>query len=142
MAKTLLSASQRQHCQTLSSQPAPTGQRARALLALDTGASQALAAEQTGLTLGQVRYCLRRFRAIGMALFDATPVAAARPKVTVAATPATPKKKSDGKKGNKKSAKKTGKKDKKDKKDKKFTIKNEKSGKKKSKEKNKKKKKK
>ena len=37
-------------------------QRARVLLALNEGMSQEQVSEQTGLTIGQVKYCLQRFR--------------------------------------------------------------------------------
>lgn len=40
----------------------PDGERAAALLALDDGATQAEAAEKTGLTKGQVQYALKKFR--------------------------------------------------------------------------------
>ena len=142
MAKTLLSASQRQRCQTHAKQPAPTGSRAQALLALDGGASQAQAAEQAGLTLGQVRYCLRRFRAIGIALFDDAPASPALvPQSADKPAPQTSakKKRSGDKKDNKKSAKKAAKKDKKSKK--KDSTSGKKGGKSKSKDKKKKKKK-
>lgn len=66
----LLSGAQRTFCQARAEQPAPNGPRAKALLALDQGNTQQQAAEQSGLSIGQVRYCLRRFRAIGQAMFD------------------------------------------------------------------------
>jgi hypothetical protein len=45
------------------------GQRAIALLAINDGATQAQAAQQAGLTPGQVKYWLTRFREIRLAIF-------------------------------------------------------------------------
>ena len=45
------------------------GQRAIALLAIDGGASQAEAARQAGLTPGQVKYWLGKFRQVRMQIF-------------------------------------------------------------------------
>lgn len=108
----LLTAQQRKLCQTQSNQPAPNGPRAKALLALDEGNTQQQAAEASGLSLGQVRYCLRRFRTVALDLFDpATPTAnkPAAKTVTAAATdgataskPAKDNKKSKNKKDDKK----------------------------------------
>ena len=47
----------------------PYSQRAQALLALDEGLTQAEAGRQAGLTSGQVRYWLRKFRTEGTAIF-------------------------------------------------------------------------
>ncbi|EKF73196.1 hypothetical protein A11A3_15027 [Alcanivorax hongdengensis A-11-3] len=125
MNQTLLSAGQRQRCQQLSRQSSTDGQRAKALLALDQGATQAQAAEQAGLSLGQVRYCLRRFRTVGEALFESTAPAKASPAAPKAtakpaekkktATAGKTKKSEGGKKKNKdkKADKKADKKDKK-----------------------------
>ncbi|WP_414433358.1 helix-turn-helix domain-containing protein [Alcanivorax sp. IL1] len=66
----LLTSAQRTFCQARSDQPAPNGPRAKALLALDQGNTQQQAAEQSGLSLGQVRYCLRRFRTVSLEIFD------------------------------------------------------------------------
>ena len=43
--------------------------RARALLALNEGVTRAIAAEQSGLTLGQVRYLLTAFNEKHLAIF-------------------------------------------------------------------------
>ena len=84
----LLTAQQRKLCQTQSNQPAPNGPRAKALLALDEGNTQQQAAEASGLSLGQVRYCLRRFRSVGLALFDTPTTTGNKPAVkTVAPSP-------------------------------------------------------
>lgn len=64
-----LSPQERAACQLLSTGKAPHSQRASALLALDQGVTQAQAAENTGLTLGQVRYWLGRFREVRLAIF-------------------------------------------------------------------------
>lgn len=96
----LLSSAQRIFCQTQADQPAPNGTRARALLALDQGNTQQQAAEQSGLSLGQVRYCLRRFRTVALEMFDTE---------SNAPTTASPSdsKAEKGSKGKKKGAKKT-----------------------------------
>jgi hypothetical protein len=96
----LLSSTQRTFCQARAEQPAPEGPRARALLALDQGSTQQQAADQSGLSLGQVRYCLRRFRTVALEMFDAESNAPA---------PASPnnRKAEKGSKGKKKGTKKT-----------------------------------
>ncbi|THB78622.1 MAG: helix-turn-helix domain-containing protein [Desulfobulbaceae bacterium] len=48
-------------------------QRAQVLLLLDDGKSHAQASAETGLTIGQVRYALTRFRKLGEAMFPAFP---------------------------------------------------------------------
>lgn len=47
----------------------PYSQRAQALLAINDGATQADAGSQVGLTKGQVRYWLTKFRAGGTGIF-------------------------------------------------------------------------
>jgi len=137
----LLTAQQRKICQTQSNQPAPNGPRAKALLALDMGSTQQQAADESGLSIGQVRYCLRRFHAVALDLFNpATPSASKPAAKTVtsakdgAGKPAKNTKKSKNEKssnkgkalkpvkpksekGDKKSKKKNKKSDKKDKKE-------------------------
>lgn len=56
-------------CKQLASTPAPNGPRAQALLLLAAGHSQQQASEKTGLSPGQVRYALRRWRAMGPSMF-------------------------------------------------------------------------
>jgi hypothetical protein len=51
-----------------------TSQRAQALLLLDEGFTHASAAHESGLSIGQVRYALRTFRAKGLELFPEAPV--------------------------------------------------------------------
>lgn len=95
----LLSSTQRTFCQARADQPAPEGPRARALLALDQGSTQQQAADQSGLSLGQVRYCLRRFRAVALAMFDADSPASTTPSPsTRKADKARKEKKKSGKK--------------------------------------------
>lgn len=48
---------------------APHSQRALALLALNENSTQAQAAEQAGLTRGQVKYCVARFRKLRLSIF-------------------------------------------------------------------------
>ncbi len=67
---TLLTAEERTVCEQINTQgESPHNQRAQVLLAIDAGSSQAQAAEQSGLTIGQVRYCLRRFRELRLGIF-------------------------------------------------------------------------
>ena len=98
-------------------------QRASALLAIDSGATQEQAGQQAGLTKGQVKYWLGKFRQVRMEIFpeqvvseeETDQVSKAKPvdkKIKSAKgskkTKKTKKKKKKGKKG-KKSKKKKGK---------------------------------
>jgi outer membrane biosynthesis protein TonB len=56
-------------CERVAAGAAPWSQRAQALLALDEGATQSGAGERAGLTHGQVRYWLGRFRQDGLSIF-------------------------------------------------------------------------
>ena len=58
----LLSPEERAVCARLAAGEAPWSQHAQSFLALDAGATQAAAGEQAGLTTGQVKYWLGRFR--------------------------------------------------------------------------------
>lgn len=59
----LLTLEERAICERVSTRDQPPhNQRAQALLALDEGLSQIEASERTGLTAGQVRYWLSKFR--------------------------------------------------------------------------------
>ena len=60
---TLLSLEERTACQKIARRKSLYGQRAKALLALDKGATQAQAGQQAGLTRSQVKYWLSKFRA-------------------------------------------------------------------------------
>jgi len=59
-------------CKKLSVLEELNGRRARALLALDEGHTQTQAAAESGLTLGQVRYWLAKFRIERMGIFPET----------------------------------------------------------------------
>ena len=86
------------------------GQRAVALLAIDGGASQAEAARQAGLTPGQVKYWLGKFRQVRMKIFPTevlkTEQAASEPAESASADKAKESKKPKGKKDKKKAGKK------------------------------------
>lgn len=75
MAKTktqenqLLTPEERAACGGIAKAEAPYSQRATALLALDEGTTQMQAAGQAGLTKGQVRYWLGKFRQDRLAIF-------------------------------------------------------------------------
>jgi hypothetical protein len=85
MAKTkiqenqLLTSEERAACEGFASGDPPHSQRAIALLALDNGATQAQAAGQAGLTKGQVRYWLDRFRQERLAIFPEESFASPQP---------------------------------------------------------------
>ena len=89
------------------------GQRALALLAIDEGATQAQAAQQAGLSPGQVKYWLAKFRQSRLAIFPDQVLEAAgqvsQPEMAAEPTPSTekPKKKGKTKKAKKKKAKKS-----------------------------------
>ena len=65
----LLTPQEREICQILASGKSLDIQRAHALLALDEGATQSQAAQQSGLTRGQVKYLLGKFREERLTLF-------------------------------------------------------------------------
>ena len=100
----LLSAQERVAFRMISSGNDLHGQRALALLAIDEGATQAQAGQQSGLTPGQVKYWLGKFREIRLAIFPDQVLEAAgqdplssQPEVTVEPTPAAEKPKKKGK---------------------------------------------
>ena len=64
----LFSPAERAACEQVAAGTAPSSQRALALLALDEGATQKEAAQQSRQTVGQVRYWLGKFRKEGMAI--------------------------------------------------------------------------
>ncbi len=53
-------------CKKLAASDLADSQRAAALLAIHQGATQAAAAGATGLSIGQVKYIVTRFRRLGM----------------------------------------------------------------------------
>ena len=65
----LLSQLDRKRCEQILTRTDIHGQRAKALLALDDGASRAEAAEQASLSPGQVRYALARYKKLGLGIF-------------------------------------------------------------------------
>jgi hypothetical protein len=104
----LLSEQEREAFKMISTGNDLHGQRAIALLAIDGGATQAQAAQQAGLTAGQVKYWLGKFRQVRMEIFPEQIL-----KTDKAESQKKKSKKSGGKKGKKKSKKKQGKKAKK-----------------------------
>ena len=71
VAGKLLSPEERAVCAQLATGEAPWSQYAQSFLALDTGATQAAAGEQAGLTAGRVKYWLGRFRSDRLDIFPA-----------------------------------------------------------------------
>ena len=65
----LLSSQEREAFKMISTGNDLHGQRAIALLAIDDGATQKQAAERSGLTTGQVKYWLGKFRQVRMEIF-------------------------------------------------------------------------
>ena len=121
----LFNPKERAVCERVAAGEAPWGQRAQALLALDEGATQVEAGDRAGLTLGQVRYWLDRFRQDGLSIFPEGEEAE-----TTEIEAAEAAKKSKKKKKKKRKAKKTQKsKDKKKPKKKKAKKKGKKKGK-------------
>jgi hypothetical protein len=89
------------------------GQRAIALLAIDEGATQAAAAQQAGLTRGQVKYWLGKFRQVRMQIFPEEVLKAEQIEKESEAASKAGKPKKTKKSKDKKRKKKTGKKSKK-----------------------------
>ena len=73
------------------------GQRAIALLAIDDGATQAEAARQAGLTRGQVKYWLGKFRQVRMQIFPEELLAAEQQEKAPGETSAAQKPEKSGK---------------------------------------------
>ena len=68
---TFLTSEEQAVCQQIAAREAPHSQRASALLALNEGTTQAQAAEQGGLTPGQMKYWLTKFRKQRLGIFPA-----------------------------------------------------------------------
>jgi len=87
------------------------GQRAIALLAIDQGATQAEAAQIAGLTRGQVKYWLEKFRQVRLQIFPEAllqiELIEQQPGETKKSSKSNKSKKGKEKKGKAKSAKKT-----------------------------------
>jgi transposase-like protein len=81
-AETLLTPKERADCQKIARKKSLYGQRAKSLLALDKGATQAEAGQRAGLTRSQVKYWLSKFRAERLEAFpeDVLPAVKAPPK--------------------------------------------------------------
>jgi transposase-like protein len=67
--KQLLSSEERAVLSQIATKEPPHSRRAQALLAIDEGTTQTEAGRQAGLTHGQVRYWLIKFRESGMSAF-------------------------------------------------------------------------
>ena len=76
----LLSTKEQAVCKNLSSQRTLEGKRAKALLALSDGDTQAIAAKKSGLSYGQVKYLLTIFRKKGLSVFPEITEAEKKPK--------------------------------------------------------------
>ena len=90
----LLNPASIQQCEQLAGNADIQGKRAKALLELNKGDSNSIAAKKSGLTAGQVSYLLGRFKKVGMALFDAKVVKKAPVKKAVAKKAVTKKSRS------------------------------------------------
>lgn len=77
--ETLLSTDERTTIALLAQQPTLNGKRAKALLAIEDGATQAAAAQTAELTPGQVQYFLHKFRDKRLGAFPAGELAALAP---------------------------------------------------------------
>jgi transposase-like protein len=88
-AETLLTLKERATCQKIARRKSLYGQRAKALLALDKGATQAEAGQQVGLTRSQVKYWLSKFRADRLQAFpeEVLPAVKTPPKPPQVETP-------------------------------------------------------
>ncbi len=126
IAANLLSPEARAACERIAAGEAVWSQRAQALLAVDEGATQAEAGQRAGLTQGQVKYWLGKFRRDQLSIFSEAglPVEAEE---NAAKAKEKPKQKSKeakkDKAGKKPKKKKKAKKDKKEKKPKKAKVK-------------------
>lgn len=118
MKRALLTRNNLKVCQSIAEQEDEHGARAKMLLALHGGALQAQAAAESGLTPGQVRYWVAKFRRNGLGIFPDELTAAPAPdpqpaeepeaeeQKTPKAKPKKKKKKTDKKSGGKKKGKK------------------------------------
>ena len=71
----LLSDTERAECKRVAQlKLKPHSQRANALLMIESGLTHREAGAKTGLSMGQVRYALNRFRKLGPAMFPPPPV--------------------------------------------------------------------
>ena len=72
VGSSLLTAQEQAVCNRIATGKAPHSQRAFALLTLNQNSTQAHAADQAGLSTGQVRYWLAKFRKEGLGIFPHT----------------------------------------------------------------------
>jgi len=72
MQSNLLTPQEQSICKQITTHDAPHSQRALALLALNEGSTQAQAAEQAGLSAGQVKYWVAKFRKQRLGIFPET----------------------------------------------------------------------
>ena len=84
--KRILTEDEKLVCEQLAVNGSPFGQRAQALLTLDTGATRELASERSGLTPNQVRYWQGRFRTRRLDIFPEDLLIAARTKIEMNAS--------------------------------------------------------
>ena len=71
----LLSVTQRAECDRIAQDENELhSRRANTLLIIDSGLTHREASTKTGLTLGQVRYIIKRFRKLGLAIFPPPPM--------------------------------------------------------------------
>jgi transposase-like protein len=103
----LFNPEERAVCERVAAGEAPWSQRARALLALDEGVTQVEAAGRSGLTHGQVRYWLGKFRQDGFSIFPESEEAEATELKAAKAAEKPKKKKKQKKTGKAKKGKKT-----------------------------------
>jgi hypothetical protein len=75
---TLLSTKEQTVCKNLSSQRTLDGKRAKALLAMNDGDVQTIAAKKSGLSYGQVKYLLTAFRKKRLSVFSEATATAAK----------------------------------------------------------------
>lgn len=131
----LLSAQERVAFRMISSGNDLHGKRAIALLSIDGGATQSEAAQQSGLTPGQVKYWLGKFRQVRMQIFPEEVLRTEQPGQEPKNAPKSGKSKKSKETKGKKSKKKSGKKSKTKPGKKKKTVKNKKKNKGKNKKK-------
>jgi len=103
----LLSEQEREAFKMISTGNDLHGQRALALLAIDEGATQEQAAQQSGLTAGQVKYWLGKFRRVRMEIFPEQVLKAEQVEKADKTKKVKKTKKKKGKKSKKKKAKKS-----------------------------------
>lgn len=124
--KKLLTAKQSAVCEEIINSQSGDVARAKALLLLNDGETQAQTAQLTGLSLGQVRYWLARFRKLGIDCFNNSVQATPKEDVAEADVQSKDKKHKKNKKKDKKKDKKVKKSDKDKTKDKKQSKKKDK----------------